>query len=57
MPILLFAMFLKGPVWLRGLVLLCFGGLLLFACLSTANIFRNAVERPVPVHANHARKH
>ena len=57
MPILLLAVFLKGPVWLRSLVMLGFAGIVLFACVSTANTFRNATERPVPAHVPHARKH
>ena len=57
MPIFLLAIFLKGPVWLRGLVMLGFAGILLFACVSTARTFRTATERTPTAHVPHTRKH
>ena len=57
MPIFLYPLFLKGPVWLRTLVLLCFAGLLLAVVLNTANNTRNALERPVPAYVPDAHKH
>jgi hypothetical protein len=55
MPILLFAIFLKGPAWLRLTVLAGFGALLLFAFASTAHTFRLATERTAPAHVTHRR--
>ncbi len=57
MPLLLLAIFLKGPAWLRAGVLLSFFGLLLFGCFSAANTIRNATERTVPAHVHHIRTH
>ena len=56
MPIPLYAIFLKGPRWLRALVCLGFVGLFLFGCLYTATTSHNATERTVPAHV-HARSH
>ena len=57
MPILLLAIFLKGPAWLRAAVLAGFGMLLLFACASTAHTFSLAIERTPIAHAAHGRPH
>ena len=57
MPFLLLAIFLKGPLWLRSLVLLSFGALFLFGCLYALPTFRNATQRTVPTHVTHPHRH
>ena len=52
---LLYAIFLKGPWWLRALVWLSFASILLFGCLQAVTTFRNANERTAPTHVQHKR--
>lgn len=53
MPFLILAALLKGPVWLRLLILIGFAVMIFFGCLSALSIIRQATERTPPSHVHH----
>lgn len=57
MLIALYAIFLKGPVWLRLLVLAGFGLIFLFGCLYALTTIHEATQRTVPAHVTHTHAH
>ena len=57
MPFALLAIFLKGPRWLKALVLISFGILFLLAAAHAFSTLRYATERTLPAHVTHGHQY